>query len=123
MPVPAPEGWGFEVERTADKIILTVRLPDKLKKKSERLGIPYFFAEEGHVESAASQTYSDHSDGSFSITMKISEYAPKNSKQLRGVLAFDDSLVESRKGRSRWMRVVVPWEKGQIKLKNDGSCN
>ena len=99
---------------TGEKVTLTVNLPELLNtaKKKELLGTPYFFAEKDLVESSAPQVFKNNPDGSFSITMKISKYAKKGTKELQGVLAFGDPLVESGKRRSRWMRVVVPWKKG-----------
>ena len=113
FPVPAPEGWKFNVERTVKKVTLTVTLPERLKKISnkEGLGTPYFFAEKDLVESSAPQNFQYNPDGSFSITMKISKYAKEGTKELQGVLAFDDPLVMDSKRQSRWMRVVVPWDK------------
>ncbi len=113
IPVPAPAGWKFAVQRTEEKVILTVTLPEKLKEatKEGEIGKPYFFAEKDLVESTAPQLFQSNPDGSFSITMKISEYAKEGTKQLKGVLEFENSLLEGDKGPSRWMRVVVPWEK------------
>lgn len=113
FPLPSPEGWKFNVERTAEKVTLTVTLPEKLKQtaKKEDLGTPYFFAENNLVESSAPQNFQYNPDGSFSITMKISKYAKEGTKELQGVLAFDKSLVRGSKRHSRWMRVVVPWDK------------
>jgi len=112
FPVPVTKAWGFDVERNAKEINLTVVLPEKLKKElqEEKLNAPYFFAEENQVESSAPQSIRYNSDGSFSITMKVSKYANKDTKHLKGVLAFDNSWVEEGRVGARWMRVIVPWK-------------
>ncbi len=113
VPLPAPEAWSFEVERKEGEIKLLITPGEKMSKteSAQRFASAYFFAEQDQLESSAAQVLEFFPGGRFSITMKMSKYAPEDTQQLQGVLAFDRALVKVAGKQRRWMQVFVPWGK------------
>lgn len=95
FPKPS-DTWKNSAAWSTDKkhITLTILPPEKLSD-------PFFFNDNGLIESDIPQTTSIHEDGKIEITFKVTEFAPDKPSQVTGIL-------ETKQGNWQITAPIVP---------------
>lgn len=89
--VPQPEPlWKVSVKRGGNWIHLSLESTDPTRTRpSSDLGPIHFFTEDGQVDSNSPQESAFLNDDKFKIKMSVSEFSPKDSIALPGVLVAE----------------------------------
>ena len=84
--------WDGSARRAGNQISLTLR--PRLSAKPVSPLAPYFYSADGTVHSDKPQAVTRHKDGSMTISLTRSEFAPKDSKSLQGILYTETGLPD-----------------------------